>query len=334
MEPEGKDTKEYYVGDFSTSMPEEVQLKMLHSVAGLENAKLMRPGYAIEYDVIEPWQLKLNLETKIVKNLFTAGQMNGTSGYEEAAGQGIMAGINAALRAEGKDPFILRRDEAYIGVLIDDLVTKGTNEPYRLLTSRAEYRLILRHDNADLRLTDYGYKLGLINDKRYDAFKEKRQTIEMELKRLSRKMITPKMALPFLKAHDLKPLKDGILADHFLRRPEVHYSDIIDMVGEADYPVDRRVAEQVEIATKYDGYIKKEKMRIERLKKMESKKIPERIDYTKVDSLATEAVQKLSKINPQTIAQASRISGVNPADIGILSVYIEQGKIAKLPEAK
>lgn len=334
LEPEGKDTKEYYVGDFSTSMPEEIQLKMLHSVAGLENAKLMRPGYAIEYDVIEPWQLKLNLETKIVKNLFTAGQMNGTSGYEEAAGQGIMAGINAALRAEGKDPFILRRDEAYIGVLIDDLVTKGTNEPYRLLTSRAEYRLILRHDNADLRLTDYGYKLGLISDKRYEAFKEKRQTIKMELNRLSRKMITPKMALPFLKAHDLKPLKDGILADHFLRRPEVHYSDIIDMVGEADYPVDRRVAEQVEIATKYAGYIKKEKMRIERLKKMESKKIPERIDYTKIDSLATEAVQKLSKINPQTIAQASRISGVNPADIGILSVYIEQGKIAKLPEAK
>ena len=333
LEPEGKDTQEYYVGDFSTSMPEEVQLKMLHSVAGLENAKLMRPGYAIEYDVIEPWQLKLNLETKVVKNLFTAGQMNGTSGYEEAAGQGIMAGINAALRAEGKDPFILRRDEAYIGVLIDDLVTKGTNEPYRLLTSRAEYRLILRHDNADLRLTDYGYNLGLISDKRYKAFKEKRQTIKMELDRLSRKMITPKQALPFLKAHDLKPLKDGILADHFLRRPEVHYADIIDMVGGADFPVDNRVAEQVEIATKYEGYIKKEKMRIERLKKMESKKIPDRIDYTKIDSLATEAVQKLSKINPQTIAQASRISGVNPADIGILSVYIEQGKIAKLPEA-
>ena len=329
LEPEGRDTQEYYVGDFSTSMPEEIQLKMLHSVAGLENAKLMRPGYAIEYDVIEPWQLKLNLETKVVKNLFTAGQMNGTSGYEEAAGQGLMAGINAALRAEGKDPFILRRDEAYIGVLIDDLVTKGTNEPYRLLTSRAEYRLILRHDNADLRLTDYGYNLGLISDERYNGFKEKRATIEMELERLSHKMITPKQALPFLKAHDLKPLKDGVLADHFLRRPEVHYTDIIDMVGAADFPVDNRVAEQVEIATKYAGYIKKEEMRIERLKKMESKKIPDRIDYTKVDSLATEAVQKLSKINPQTIAQASRISGVNPADIGILSVYIEQGKIAK-----
>ncbi|KRN98686.1 tRNA uridine-5-carboxymethylaminomethyl(34) synthesis enzyme MnmG [Companilactobacillus kimchiensis] len=333
LEPEGRDTQEYYVGDFSTSMPEEIQLKMLHSVEGLQNAKLMRPGYAIEYDVIEPWQLKSNLETKVVKNLFTAGQMNGTSGYEEAAGQGIMAGINAALRAQDKDPFVLGRDEAYIGVLIDDLVTKGTNEPYRLLTSRAEYRLILRHDNADLRLTDKGYKLGLISQERYDGFKEKRQTIKMELDRLSRKMITPKQALPFMKAHDLKPLKDGILADHLLRRPEVHYSDIIDMIGEADFPVDNRVSEQVEIATKYDGYIKKEKMRIEKLKKMEAKKIPDRIDYTKIESLATEAVQKLTKINPSTIAQASRISGVNPADLGILSVYIERGKIAKLPEA-
>ncbi|KRK81048.1 tRNA uridine-5-carboxymethylaminomethyl(34) synthesis enzyme MnmG [Companilactobacillus nodensis] len=333
LEPEGKDTEEYYVGDFSTSMPEEIQLKMLHSVAGLEHAKLMRPGYAIEYDVIEPWQLKLNLETKVVKNLFTAGQMNGTSGYEEAAGQGLMAGINAALRAQNKDPFILHRDEAYIGVLIDDLVTKGTNEPYRLLTSRAEYRLILRHDNADLRLTDKGYELGLISDDRYAKFNDKRNATEKELKRLSRKMVTPKMAEPFLTSHNLKGLKDGILADHLLRRPEVHYEDIIDMIGEPEEgPVDRRVKEQVEIAIKYAGYIKKEQLKIERLKKMESKKIPDRIDYTKVPSLATEAVQKLSKINPETIAQASRISGVNPADIGILSVYIEQGRIAKVSE--
>ncbi|KRK64123.1 tRNA uridine 5-carboxymethylaminomethyl modification enzyme GidA [Companilactobacillus tucceti DSM 20183] len=331
LEPEGKDTEEYYVGDFSTSMPEEVQLKMVHSVAGLENAKLMRPGYAIEYDVIEPWQLKLNMETKVVKNLFTAGQMNGTSGYEEAAGQGIMAGINAALRAEGKEPFILHRDEAYIGVMIDDLVTKGTNEPYRLLTSRAEYRLILRHDNADLRLTDKGHDLGLISDERYDKFNKKREAIKKELQRLNRKMITPKMAEPFMQSHNLKSLKDGILADHLLRRPEVHYEDIISMIGDPEEgPVDRRVKEQVEIGIKYAGYIKKEQMKIERLKKMESKKIPDRIDYTKVPSLATEAVQKLSKINPETIAQASRISGVNPADIGILSVYIEQGRIAKI----
>ncbi|MFD1418198.1 tRNA uridine-5-carboxymethylaminomethyl(34) synthesis enzyme MnmG [Companilactobacillus keshanensis] len=333
LEPEGRDTQEYYVGDFSTSMPEEVQLKMVHSVAGLENAKLMRPGYAIEYDVIEPWQLKLNMETKVVKNLFTAGQMNGTSGYEEAAGQGLMAGINAALRAEGKDPFVLHRDEAYIGVMIDDLVTKGTNEPYRLLTSRAEYRLILRHDNADLRLTDKGYDLGLINSDRYAKFNEKRDATERELERLNRKMITPKMAESFMTNHNFKSLKDGILADHLLRRPEVHYEDIIDMIGDPeDGPVDRRVKEQVEISIKYAGYIKKEELKIERLKKMESKKIPDRIDYTKVPSLATEAVQKLSKITPETIAQASRISGVNPADIGILSVYIEQGRIAKITE--
>jgi len=316
LEPEGRDTQEYYVGDFSTSMPEEVQLKMVHSVAGLENAKLMRPGYAIEYDVIEPWQLKLNMETKVVKNLFTAGQMNGTSGYEEAAGQGLMAGINAALRAEGKDPFVLHRDEAYIGVMIDDLVTKGTNEPYRLLTSRAEYRLILRHDNADLRLTDKGYDLGLISDDRYAKFNDKRDATKRELERLNRKMITPKMAEPFMTSHNFKNLKDGILADHLLRRPEVHYEDIIDMIGDPeDGPVDRRVKEQVEISIKYAGYIKKEELKIERLKKMESKKIPDRIDYTKVTSLATEAVQKLSKITPETIAQASRISGVNPADI-------------------
>lgn len=329
LEPEGRDTEEYYVGDFSTSMPEEIQLKMVHSVAGLENAKLMRPGYAIEYDVVEPWQLKLNMETKVVKNLFTAGQMNGTSGYEEAAGQGIMAGINAALRAQGKDPFILRRDQAYIGVMIDDLVTKGTNEPYRLLTSRAEYRLILRHDNADERLTGLGHELGLISDERFEKFNKKWHAVTVELDRLERKMITPKMAEPFLTAHGLKGLKDGILAARFLRRPEVHYQDIIDMIGESADDVDRRVKEQVEIHIKYDGYIKKEKMKIERLKKMESKKIPERLDYTKVNGLATEAVQKLSKINPETIAQASRISGVNPADIGILSVYIEQGRIAK-----
>ncbi|WP_164966379.1 tRNA uridine-5-carboxymethylaminomethyl(34) synthesis enzyme MnmG [Companilactobacillus metriopterae] len=331
LEPEGRNTQEYYVGDFSTSMPEEIQLEMIHSMAGLENAKLMRAGYAIEYDVVEPWQLKPNLETKVVENLFTAGQMNGTSGYEEAAGQGLMAGINAALKVDGKDPFILRRDEAYIGVLIDDLVTKGTNEPYRLLTSRAEYRLILRHDNADLRLTDKGYDLGLINEERYASFNEKRAAIEAELDRLGRKMITPNQADPFLQKLGMKPLKDGILADHFLRRPEVHYDDVISIMGE-EVTADRRVKEQVEIAVKYYGYIKKEEIKIDRLKRMEEKKIPERLDYTKVSGLATEAVQKLSKINPQTLAQASRISGVNPADIGILSIYIQQGRIAKVAE--
>lgn len=328
LEPEGRNTQEYYVGDFSTSMPEEIQLKMIHSVAGMENAELMRPGYAIEYDVIEPWQLKSNLETKNVANLFTAGQMNGTSGYEEAAGQGLMAGINAALRNQGKDPFVLRRDQAYIGVLIDDLVTKGTNEPYCLLTSRAEYRLILRHDNADLRLTDMGHELGLIDEKRQALFEEKKKAIADEFTRLKKTMIKPTAEVQkFMVENNFKELKDGILAGDLLKRPEVHYEDIENFIGVAD--VDHRVKEQVEISIKYEGYIKKEKANIEHLKKMESKIIPENIDYTQVNSLATEAVQKLEKINPSTIAQASRISGVNPADIGILSVYIERGRIAK-----
>ncbi|MGR3742516.1 tRNA uridine-5-carboxymethylaminomethyl(34) synthesis enzyme MnmG [Companilactobacillus sp. DQM5] len=328
LEPEGRNTQEYYVGDFSTSMPEEVQLDMIHSVAGLENAEMMRPGYAIEYDVIEPWQLKANLETKIIENLFTAGQMNGTSGYEEAAGQGLMAGINAALKNQNKDPFILGRDEAYIGVLIDDLVTKGTNEPYRLLTSRAEYRLILRHDNADLRLTQKGYDLGLISDSRYNEFTKKKEDIKSEFERLSKTMIKPNEKVQdFMVKNNFKKLQDGILAADLLKRPEVHYEDIENFIGSAD--VDHRVKEQVEITVKYEGYIKKEKANIEHLRKMESKIIPENLDYTKVNSLATEAVQKLEKINPRTIAQASRISGVNPADIGILSVYIERGRIAK-----
>lgn len=328
LEPEGRNTQEYYVGDFSTSMPEEVQLDMIHSVEGLENAELMRPGYAIEYDVIEPWQLKANLETKNVANLFTAGQMNGTSGYEEAAGQGLMAGINAALRNQGKDPFVLRRDEAYIGVLIDDLVTKGTNEPYRLLTSRAEYRLILRHDNADLRLTPKGHELGLISNDDFARFEEKKNNIDDEFNRLKKTMIKPSEEVQeFMTENNFKKLQDGILAGDLLRRPEVHYKDIEKFIGAKDY--DHRVKEQVEISIKYEGYIKKEQANIEHLRKMESKVIPENIDYSQINSLATEAIQKLEKINPQTIAQASRISGVNPADIGILSVYIERGRIAK-----
>lgn len=328
LEPEGRNTQEYYVGDFSTSMPEEIQLDMIHSVAGLENAEMMRPGYAIEYDVIEPWQLKASLETKVVKNLFTAGQMNGTSGYEEAAGQGLMAGINAALSNQGKEPFILGRDEAYIGVLIDDLVTKGTNEPYRLLTSRAEYRLILRHDNADLRLTGKGYELGLINEQRYSGFVEKRDDINAEYLRLSKTMIKPNDDVQaFMVANNFNKLQDGILAADLLKRPEVHYADIEKFIGSAD--VDRRVKEQVEISIKYEGYIKKEKANVEHLRKMESKLIPENLDYRQVNNLATEAIEKLEKINPRTVAQASRISGVNPADIGILSVYIERGRIAK-----
>ncbi|MCT3153119.1 tRNA uridine-5-carboxymethylaminomethyl(34) synthesis enzyme MnmG [Lacticaseibacillus rhamnosus] len=331
LEPEGRDTSEYYVGDFSTSMPEEIQLKMLHSVAGLEHAELMRAGYAIEYDVIEPWQLKATLETKVVRNLYTAGQMNGTSGYEEAAGQGIVAGINAARRAQGKGPFTLKRSDAYIGVMIDDLVTKGTNEPYRLLTSRAEYRLLLRHDNADLRLTPMGHELGLISDQRYADFLAKRQAITDELARLEHTRLKPKDVNPWLEAHHFAPLKDGVLASDFLKRPEINYQTLAQFLPETP-TLDHRVIEQVEIQIKYAGYIAKEEASVAKLKRLEGKKIPARIDYEAINGLATEARQKLVKIQPETIAQASRISGVNPADVAILSVYIEQGRISKVAQ--
>lgn len=330
LEPEGRNTKEYYVGDFSTSMPEEVQLKMLHSVAGLEHAEMMRPGYAIEYDVIDPWQLTHTLETKTVKNLFTAGQMNGTSGYEEAAGQGLIAGINAALRAQNKPGFTLGRDEAYIGVLIDDLVTKGTNEPYRLLTSRAEYRLILRHDNADLRLTPYGHELGLISDERYAAFEEKKAAIAEAKKKLASITIHPTDEVQaYLASVGDDKMSAGVKADVFLRRPRVTINDIEKLTGET-ISTDRYVKEQVEINIKYAGYIKKEQVRIDRLHRQEAKKIPVDIDYNAIEGLATEARQKFEQIRPETLAQAERISGVNPADLAILSVYIQNGRYAKI----
>ncbi|QER68309.1 tRNA uridine-5-carboxymethylaminomethyl(34) synthesis enzyme MnmG [Paucilactobacillus nenjiangensis] len=331
LEPEGRNTEEWYVQGLSTSMPEEIQQKILHSIKGLEHAELMRPGYAIEYDVVAPYQLKPTLETKIIKNLYTAGQTNGTSGYEEAAGQGMIAGINAGLRALDRGQFTLKRSDAYIGVMIDDLVTKGTKEPYRLLTSRAEYRLILRHDNADLRLTEMGRELGLIDDARYAAFESKKTAVEEELKRLDTIRIKPNDDIDaFLVSRGEKPLKDALLASEFLRRPQVSYADLMQFIPAATEPLDRQVIEQIEITIKYAGYIKKAEDRVARLKKMEAKKIPDRIDYDDIDSLATEARQKLKKIQPETIAQATRISGVNPADIAILSVYIQQGRIAKL----
>lgn len=331
MEPEGRDTEEYYVGDFSTSMPEEVQQQMLHSVEGLEHAQMMRPGYAIEYDIVEPWQLKQTLETKIIAHLYTAGQMNGTSGYEEAAGQGIIAGINAALQVKQQAPLILKRNEAYIGVMIDDLVTKGTTEPYRLLTSRAEYRLVLRHDNADLRLTEYGHQLGLISAQRYQQFQHKAQQISQEIARLQKVRIKPSAQVNELLAqYQMAPLQDGVLAADFLKRPQIHYSDIQDLIGGPELPLP--VIEQVEISIKYAGYIKKQEAQIAHLKKLEAKKIPANLDYDDVQGLATEALQKLKKINPTTIAQASRISGVNPADLSILMIYIQRGRIAKRAE--
>ncbi|MDM8219103.1 tRNA uridine-5-carboxymethylaminomethyl(34) synthesis enzyme MnmG [Limosilactobacillus mucosae] len=334
LEPEGRDTDEWYVDGMSTSMPEEIQEKMLHSVKGLEHAKLMRPGYAIEYDVVAPYQLHPTLETKLIKNLFTAGQTNGTSGYEEAAGQGLIAGINAGLRAQGKGPFVLKRSNAYIGVMIDDLVTKGTKEPYRLLTSRAEYRLILRHDNADLRLMEKGHAIGLVSDERLAKMEHKKALVEAEIARLKKIRIKPtnEAANNLIEAHGDNPLKDAIAAADFLKRPYVDYQTLMELIPDPDEPLSREVIEQVEIQLKYEGYIKKEEVKVERLKRMEAKKIPADLDYSAIDGLATEGRQKLEKIRPETLAQASRISGVNPADLAILSVYLRQGRLAKLKD--
>ncbi|EAF2387254.1 tRNA uridine-5-carboxymethylaminomethyl(34) synthesis enzyme MnmG [Listeria monocytogenes] len=330
LEPEGKNTEEVYVQGLSTSLPEEVQREMLRTIPGLENVEMMRVGYAIEYDAVMPDQLWPSLETKLVEGLFTAGQINGTSGYEEAAGQGLMAGINAARKVFEKEPVILGRDQAYIGVLIDDLVTKGTEEPYRLLTSRAEYRLLLRHDNADLRLTEIGHEIGLISDERYERFLAKQSAIEAEKERLQKTRIKPTAEVQaMLKEIGSGELKDGILAADLLRRPEITYDKIAQIVSHETFVTDE-IAEQVEIQIKYEGYIQKSNLQVEKMKRMEDKKIPENIDYDAISGLATEALEKLKKIEPLSIAQASRISGVNPADISILLVYIEQGKIAKI----
>ncbi|MED4956061.1 tRNA uridine-5-carboxymethylaminomethyl(34) synthesis enzyme MnmG [Paenibacillus macerans] len=322
LEPEGKNTSEYYVQGFSTSMPEEVQLKMLRTLPGLQNVQMMRTGYAIEYDAILPTQLWPSLETKRLPGLFTAGQINGTSGYEEAAGQGIMAGINAARKVQGNEPVILDRSQGYIGVLIDDLVTKGTNEPYRLLTSRAEYRLLLRHDNADLRLTPIGYEIGLITQERYDRFLDKKQKVEQEIERLKATKVRPSEINPLLESVGSAPIQDGSNLLTILRRPEVTYAHI-GSLSPSDLDLDEEMQEQVEIQIKYAGYIEKQLLHVDKLQKMEKKKIPENINYEDVQGLATEARQKLAKIRPISIGQASRISGVTPADISILLVYLE-----------
>ncbi|PRT39195.1 tRNA uridine-5-carboxymethylaminomethyl(34) synthesis enzyme MnmG [Bacillus wiedmannii] len=330
LEPEGRNTQEVYVQGLSTSLPEDVQRDMLRTIPGLENVEMMRTGYAIEYDAIVPTQLWPTLETKKIKNLYTAGQINGTSGYEEAAGQGLMAGINAACRSLGKKEVILGRADAYIGVLIDDLVTKGTNEPYRLLTSRAEYRLLLRHDNADLRLTKVGREIGLIKEERYERFTNKKLKIEQEKERLSSIIIKPRPEVQeLIRSIGGSELKDGIRASDLLRRPEMTYEHIHLLVP-SEVELSDEITEQVEIQIKYEGYIEKSLQQVERMKKMENKKIPVDIDYDAISSLASEARQKLKDVRPLSMGQASRISGVNPADVSILLVYIEQGKIARV----
>ncbi|MFD1775500.1 tRNA uridine-5-carboxymethylaminomethyl(34) synthesis enzyme MnmG [Paenibacillus rhizophilus] len=322
LEPEGKNTAEYYVQGLSTSLPEDVQLSILRSIPGLEKVEMMRNGYAIEYDAMVPTQLWPSLETKRLPGLFTAGQINGTSGYEEAAGQGVMAGINAGRKAQGKDPVILDRSQGYIGVLIDDLVTKGTNEPYRLLTSRAEYRLLLRHDNADLRLTPIGYEIGLISEERYAAFVDKKQKVEQEIQRLQNTKVKPSEVNSVLEEKGSAPIADGSNLLILMRRPEMDYT-FVEQISPPPVLLDEEMKEQVEIQIKYAGYIEKQLQHVERLQKMEQKKLPEDIDYSDIHGLAIEARQKLAKIRPISIGQASRISGVTPADISILLVHLE-----------
>ncbi len=330
LEPEGRNTREVYVQGLSTSLPEHVQRKLLESIPGLEKAEMMRAGYAIEYDAMVPTQLWPTLETKKIQNLYTAGQINGTSGYEEAAGQGLMAGMNAAARALNKEEIILSRSDAYIGVLIDDLVTKGTNEPYRLLTSRAEYRLLLRHDNADLRLTEIGFNAGLISEERFNRFVAKKNLIEEEIARLRKTILKPNVETQeIIRSKGGTELKDGIKGQDLLKRPEMTYMDI-EKLSPSLIDLTDEMKEQIEIQIKYEGYIEKSLQQVEKLKKMEDKKIPDQIDYDAISGIASEAKQKLKEVRPLSIAQASRISGVNPADISILLVYIEQGRIAKI----
>ena len=323
LEPESLYYDDMYLQGFSTSMPHYVQEQMVHSLEGLENAKITKYAYAIEYDAIDSTQLKPTLETKIIENLYTAGQINGTSGYEEAAGQGLIAGINAALKLEKKDPLILKRNESYIGVLIDDLVTKGVIDPYRLLTSRAEYRLLLRNDNADIRLKKYGYQIGLISKERYKKFEKKTKNIEELTKILQETRTTPKQANDYLKSINSTELLDGISLYNLLKRPEVKMKDIEHFI-KLSYTDEEK--EEVEILTKYKGYIDKSVKEAEKMITLEKILIPEDINYYDIKNIASEAKQKLSDIRPITLGQASRISGVNPADIAILSVYLKKGR--------
>ena len=332
IEPEGLDTQEMYVQGLSTSMPVDVQIAMYRTVPGLENVEIMRPAYAIEYDCIDSTQLKLSLESKDIDGLFFAGQINGSSGYEEAAAQGIIAGINSVQYIEGKPPLILDRSQAYIGVLIDDLVTKGTKEPYRMMTSRAEYRLLLRQDNADMRLTEIGRRIGLVDDERYDRYMRKKELVEKEMERIKEIIISPtERILEFMERKGTSLIKSGITLYDLLKRPEIKYDDL-QKIGLDNKELSRQEREQVEIQVKYEGYIKKQIRQAEQFKKMENRIIPENIVYEDIRGLRIEARQKLNEIKPRSIGQASRISGVSPADISVLMVYLEKMRRQRILE--
>lgn len=326
IEPEGENTQELYVGGMSSSLPEDVQIKMLRTIDGLENAEIMRTAYAIEYDCIDPTQLKPSLEFKNIEGFFSGGQINGSSGYEEAGAQGLVAGINAALKVQGKDPMILTRSDAYIGVLIDDLVTKGTNEPYRMMTSRAEYRLILRQDNADLRLTKIGHDIGLVTEKRWETFNQRKANIENELERIKNLQITNKKENnEIIVSLGSAELKKPISLYELIKRPELDYFSVVQLdLERPNYSLD--IGEQVNVIAKYEGYIEKQLEQVEQFKKFEKRLLPEDIDYNDVKGLRIEAIQKLNKIRPINLGQASRISGVSPADMSVLMIYLELKK--------